>query len=94
MYGRPTNVRDFMLFHPRIPVILTRRSNVVYLDSVKEWLPCVRRWLLVRVADPLPPPNHLGCAEAVFALDHPGDVGRQIVHGQAVHKNGIGQAPP
>jgi hypothetical protein len=30
-----------MVFYPVQEVVLTYKSNVVYLDSVEEWLPCV-----------------------------------------------------
>jgi hypothetical protein len=30
-----------MVFYPRLEVILTGGSKVVYLHSVEEWLPCV-----------------------------------------------------
>jgi hypothetical protein len=39
--GRLANVRFFIIFYPRVALILTRESNVVYLHRVEEWLPCV-----------------------------------------------------
>jgi hypothetical protein len=45
-------------YYPRREVILTRRSNVVYLHSVEERLPCLPEVSAVCVADPLNGPRH------------------------------------